>query len=136
MKLIICVFFFLPVTLIGQKEADEFISKISNDKLQFEIAKVGTTQLLDSNRIVLPRDLVMVTSLDVNKMVAEFGQKKVIELLLPLLQDSSKDWYANVLLYDITKRDATPLIVVDNRPSWINNNHDLDITFWRDHYGK
>lgn len=53
-----------------------------------------------------------------------------------MLADTTKDWYANVLLYQLTNKDASSLIVVDTRNKWIEMSKDEDLNCWRSYLDK
>jgi hypothetical protein len=114
----------------GQNGLDKFINSLSNDSLRFEVMKVGTAELKKGNTIALPKTLVAVQSVDVNRLVAKYKKKLLVKRLFSVLGDTSKDWYANVLLYAITERDATPLVAIEGREDWLNSNKSKDIEYW------
>lgn len=128
--LITCSIFIVPLNLFSQNKLNNFIANMANDKLVFEVAKVGISRLIDSNRIELPKILVFVKSSDVEGLLKTVKKNKVVKRLIPLLNDSTKDWYANVLLYQITDRDASALLVIENRNDWIKRNRENDIEYW------
>lgn len=76
----------------------------SNEKLRFEVTKVGTTRFVDSAVVTVPRYLVFIDSVNTNSL-SELDKHKLIKRLMPLLNDSTKDWYANVLLYQLTEKE-------------------------------
>jgi len=44
----------------------------------------------------------------------------LITKLISVLNNENKDWYANAILYDITKRsDAIIFLVIKNHGAWI-----------------
>lgn len=129
----IYIVLFLPFRLVGQRQINDFIKTVSNDKLVFEVVKVGTAKIIDSNKIELPRNSVIVKSSDVDALLSKVRKSKLIKSLIPLLNDSNKDWYANVLLYQITERDATPFMVIEDRETWVMRNREKDIEYWNNY---
>lgn len=129
------ILFIFPLELSGQKKINRIINDISNDKLQFEVAKIGTTRFVDSVVVTTPKYLAFVDSVNFESL-ANRDKNKLINRLVPMLTDSTKDWYANVLLYQLTQKDASSLIVVENRNEWIEKSKDNDLNYWKSYFDK
>lgn len=124
---------FLPFEMAGQTAIKDLVKSLSNDKLVFEVAKVGASRVT-ANTIELPKNFVVIKSYDVDALLAKVTKIKLIKSLIPMLTDTTKDWYANVLLYQITGRDATLLIVIENREAWVTRNRKKDIEYWNSYF--
>lgn len=129
------ILFIFPLELSGQKKINRIINDISNDKLQFEVAKIGTTRFVDSVVVTTPKYLAFVDSVNFESL-ANRDKNKLINRLVPMLTDSTKDWYTNVLLYQLTQKDASSLIVVENRNEWIEKSKDDDLNYWKSYFDK
>jgi len=54
----------------------------------------------------------------------------LITKLISGLNNENKDWYANAILYDITKRsDAIIFLVIKNRDAWIYSQKKKDVKY-------
>lgn len=129
------ILFILPSESYSQKKLNKVINGISNDKLKFEVAKVGTTRFVDSATVTVPKYLVFVKSVNLESW-SNRDKKKLINRLAPMLADTTKDWYANVLLYQLMERDASSLFVVENRNEWIERSKEDDLNFWKSYLDK
>lgn len=126
---VICmgVLLFGGANTFGQMCINAIVDSISNDKLKFEVSKVGITRFVDSSRVTVPKYMVFVDSFPVG------ADKKLIKFLIPLLKDPNKDRYANVLLYQLTKKDGYSLIAVENRASWFATIREIDLKYWNEY---
>jgi hypothetical protein len=114
----------------GQSELDKFITGLSNDSLRYEIVKIGTANLKKNNMIVLPKTVVVVNSVNIKSLGKKYNKPLLVKRLISVLGDTNKDWYANVLLYALTEKDATSLLVIDGRDDWLRINKSKDIEYW------
>lgn len=121
---------------LGQVKVDEFIDGLSNDNLKYEMAKVGTSELKSGNKIALPKTVVVVKSVDVKSVLSKYKKSALLKRLIAALDDPNKDWYANILLYAITERDATSLVVIEGRADWVNSNKEKDVEYWSKYQNK
>jgi hypothetical protein len=117
---------------VAQGKLDKFIKNLSNNSLKYEVVKVGVSELKDSNRIVLPKTIVEVKSVDINSILSKYNKSSLIKSLIDVLNDPNKDWYANILLYAISQKDATPLIVINGRKDWVDVYKEKDLHYWND----
>lgn|SRR5690606_4645249 len=125
----ISILFIMPLESLGQKKINKLINSISNEKLKFEVAKVGTSQMIDSGVVSLPKNLVFVKSLSLQSL-SDRDKQRLVSRLIPMLNDNTKDWYANVLLYQLTEREASSLIIIENRDEWVAKHKDEDLKYW------
>ncbi|MBX3257698.1 MAG: hypothetical protein KF862_26455 [Chitinophagaceae bacterium] len=132
-SLISIMLFLLTIDSQSQIKPSSFVRKISNNDLDFIISKVGVTTL-DNNKLQLPKMQIFIKSCNVDRLKKRYQKKELVESLTNVLSDSTKDWYANVLLYAITQKDATPLLGIGSRTEWINSTGKYnDSVYWR-HY--
>lgn len=114
----------------GQKSIDNIVKKLSNKELKYEIIKVGVTTL-KNNKLNLPRMQVNIESLDIESLQEQVNHRKLMKKLISSLSDTTRDWYANLLLYAITKKDATSLLGIETRVNWINSlTKKNDVLYW------
>ena len=114
----------------AQSRIDNFIDSLSNDSLQYVVSKVGTTKIGKNNTIELQRILVTVESINVKSILTKKNKALLINRLISELKNPDRDWYANVILYAITERDATSFSVINGREDWINFSRQSDIIYW------
>jgi len=65
----------------------------------------------------------------VDSAVAIFNKDTLVRRLLGLLYNDGKDWYANVLLYQLTGRDALKLEGM-KRNAWEKEYKKTDLDYW------
>ena len=118
--------------LYAQKSLEKLINGLSNQDLKYEISKVGVATIND-NKLTVPKMLVMIKSINVNSLAKKYKKENLIRHLITVLNDPDKDWYANVLLYAITQKEASPLLAVENRDEWIIAGREQDLKYWNNY---
>ncbi|MFT3674579.1 MAG: hypothetical protein QM781_01645 [Chitinophagaceae bacterium] len=122
--------FIMPIKSVGQNKINKIVNSISNDNLRFEVAIVGTTRFIDSTIVATPKYRVFIESVNLESLSNQ-KTRKLIRRLIPLLNDNAKDWHTNILLYQLTKRDASTFITIRNRSEWIEKYKNNDLRYWR-----
>jgi len=79
----------------------------------------------------MQKTVVYVTFFNIDDLVLRFGRKELVDVLIPLLTDTSKDWCANLLLYEITEHDATNFFVIQSKKEWTETIMQRDLAYWK-----
>jgi hypothetical protein len=131
---IIASILILPNRSCSQNRIRNFIAQISNEQLAFNVVKVGTTRILDNQEIELPKNQVFVNSDELDILLKKVNKEELIKACVQALQDTTKDWYANMLLYQLTDKDASVFLIIESRKEWVNTNQINDIIYWKAAY--
>lgn len=138
-RVISLVFFgtMISASVEAQVRLNKVLKNLHNEDAQYMDARFGALRFIDSNKVEVPEDRILVRSMDVNKLLKSAKRETVIRRLVGLLSDTTRDWYANLLLYDITHRDAiyyfgTP----ETRDSWVKSIRNKDIQYWNEYVRK
>jgi hypothetical protein len=81
-----------------------------------------------------PRPMFIVSSLDVDirELAKKYSTKTVSEKLIALLDDSTRDFYANALLYDLLENRKLGKLLFMKREEWIyTGKKPTDIQYWK-----
>lgn len=71
-------------------------------------------------------------NVDIHQAAKKYTKKALFEKLKELLNDSTKDLYANALLYDLFDNRKLGKLINLSRDKWINSGRrDLDIKHWQ-----
>ena len=74
---------------------------------------------------------------DIQELAKKYSKKIVIEKLIPLLQDTTKDFYANALLCDLLENRKLGRLLFMKREEWINNGRKTcDTQYWQEYAQK
>ncbi len=108
-------------------QSDKLFAHLSNDSVKFKILRVSLN-FIGNGKVTSPQNLIKVaiTSVD-SKLLQKMKRSDWIKAL----SDPQTDWAANLLLYDMYKKDATTFIVTKNREEWIVSNMESDIEYWK-----
>lgn len=132
-KSIINKTFYLTIILISfsfiAKGQDNVFKK--NTETKFEIV-LGSKKT--KNGFSLPYYQIRLLKINDSIKLKDLNIKKTLELL----EDKEYDWYVNLLLYEITRRDAVYYfgLNVMSREIWINDFYDSDIKYWKQNLAK
>jgi len=122
---------FIPFTLYGQTLVDSFIEKLDNKNCEYEIGKSGQSKIGNNGNYKFQKIALYVTSIDADSLLKVLNKDTLIAKSISALNNVNKDWYANALLYDITKRsDAITFLVIKDRNAWIYSQKDKDVKYW------
>ena len=121
-------------TLNAQTDVKKFITGLFNKDITFEVAKYGENATIqsgnDSGKIGMQGIVAVVTSMDVDSLQRLYGRKTLIKELVIALKNSNRDWYANLLLYNITKKPAIKFLFITDRKKWVRHEKSRDIACW------
>ncbi|MDF2193515.1 hypothetical protein [Paraflavitalea sp. CAU 1676] len=65
-------------------------------------------------------------------MITRYGRKRLMKRLVRLLSDTTRDWYANILLYSFPTATGCSFTAIRNRREWIKWSKEEDVKYWRD----
>lgn len=109
------------------------LKKISNKEADFWIT--NPVRIKDSTgKVVAVRKLVVLENKYMSKIANKYGKKLVPELVA-MLNDSTRDWAANLLLYNITEQNATMLkyYPTSKLDEWKQEQKAKEIAKWKDY---
>lgn len=100
--------------------------RFTNDSVKFTI---GLTEPDWEKNIFYSETIVEVKSID----SADWYKIKLFDrkTWLKLLNDSNVDWIANLVLYELYRKDASFFRFVDNRKKWIVKGKEGDLAYWK-----
>ena len=123
---------------LAQTNIDTFLNTLHNKDVRSRLELVEHRG--DSGKFYGSVVEWWLTSIDLSKVRKAYPKYVMIEKLVGLLDDPERDWYADILLYDLTLVPALNLISCDTREKWLeiekNGNStykELDKAFWN-HY--
>lgn len=115
---------------VGQGSLNKFIKSLNNNSLKYELIVHGP-KFSDSS-LQVSKYSISIKSIDLEATLRKFGEDRVLSALINNLDNPSSDWYSNVLLYAVTKKDATLFTIVDSRDQWLKSgNKTIDLNYWR-----
>ena len=108
-------------------QSDKLFAHLSNDSVRLKILRVSPN-FIDNGKVSTPKNLIKVTITSVDSK----GLKKMKRSdWIKALNDPQTDWAANLLLYDMYRKDATTFIVTKKREEWVISNKESDIEYWK-----
>lgn len=112
----------------AQCEYKFFCNQLSNDSVEFEIWKTGVANI-QNETIKLSQIRIEVTSPVIN-IAAVCDTALLINSLIPLLNDTSKDWCTVIFLYCLSGKDASQFIGLRDINEWRKLYKKRDIKYW------
>ncbi|HKO82116.1 MAG TPA: hypothetical protein VJU78_17030 [Chitinophagaceae bacterium] len=100
---------------------------LNNNSIKFQVYR-ASLYVIGENKVTDPKFLITIT-----KKSSDAKTLKSIsrEDWLAALNNPKCDWAANLLLYEMYKKDATTFEVVKTREQWLNGYKQTDIEFWQ-----
>jgi hypothetical protein len=98
---------------------------ISNDSIKYSII---ITMPDFENGDYISDNILRITSIDSSKLA--WAQSLSKKEWLTMLSNEKTDWAANLLLYQLNKRDALVFKIIKSRDSWIIKRRKADIAYW------
>jgi len=124
--LVLYSFFFLFLFNITYCQPHGVIDHIRNDSLRFTILTTGV-KIIDSDRVSISTALVRVNLTEKKKReLFKISRQNWIKLL----SDTTKDWAANLCLYEIYKKDATVFKSIKTKDQWDKCCRSNDVNYW------
>ena len=118
---------FLLISIIGNSQDNKIFLRLNNNSVRFQVYR-ASLNIIDENKVTDPKLLITVTkSASDTKTISGVSR----EDWLAALSNPKYDWAANLLLYELYKKDATVFEVVKTRKQWLNGYKDVDIEFWK-----
>ena len=111
---------------------DSFLHTLNNKNAKTSLALVLPDESRDSNgryKLQFDRLVLLLTSINVFQLEKIYPKDLLIKKLVPLLDDPDRDWYANLLLYNITQVYTFNMVSVTNREKWVMPEKGSNLTF-------
>jgi hypothetical protein len=79
-----------------------------------------------------PQFIVSSLNVDIRELADKYPAKTVVQKLIGLLEDSTRDFYANALLYDLLDNRNLVKLLFMKREEWINTGRKTtDTQYWQ-----
>src|ERR1700722_60234 len=112
------------------KQIDSFLFTLHNKDAQtglfLELPKYDSTK---KNAIRMDIITTHVTSINMGRILNIFPKKILLLKLMALLNDPERDWYANLLLFDISKVYSFSMMQVKSRDKWLTIDAEANVTY-------
>ena len=123
----------------AQGNLDAFLKDLNNKDCQIGFRTLpysastltGSDSAGDTVKMLKPHGLVM--SLDVDSLAALYPRDLLVRKLVPLLLDTTRDFYANAILYALFEREMPPL---NTRANWVKTTRKEDLAYWNNYVKK
>ena len=135
-----------PVKTIEQYSTDRFLQTLHNKDADLIVEFVAPEKLFNNKGKFQPFTIKRIlTSVDVDLVQKHYPKYLLIEKLMQLLNDPERDWYANLLLYNLTEKCPSEPCVntlrVNTRTAWLKAMPDGmrtykagDVEMWKKYY--
>ncbi len=140
--IILLVFFFLIESTYSQTNIDSIFKNITNKNLYVSPLFGGPIITKDSNSGKIPRveprskpRMFMVSTFDgdIKELAILYSEKQISLCLYQLLSDTTRDLFANALLYDLLDNIKPGKLILINREKWIESGkRKEDLIYWKD----
>ncbi|MBO9621019.1 MAG: hypothetical protein J7539_18530 [Niabella sp.] len=143
-KLLLIHYIFLFGSLIsgnGQNiELNNFVNRLNNKDARMDLLLVAPpVDTLKNHPLAIHTLELHLSSVNVFLITRQFGIEHLMSHMNELLTDTTRDWYANLILYEITHRNTDIFLKVKNRDDWVEPRaymHDStykqkDIEMWK-----
>jgi hypothetical protein len=127
----------------GQTNMDSLLVNLNNKDVKFKIfLRQSYFENGELHPFVIHRT---VTSVNLTHIIDSFPKYPLISRLVKLLDDSNRDWYANLLLFSLTGLENIgtkgKIMFIKNREDWLKpafekssmSNKYLDERFWQNY---
>ena len=129
---------FIGENASAQGSIDSFINTLHNTNAVSAVALVAPSKTFDSGKIYGHTTERVLTGLNINRIKKAYPKYLLVKKLVQSLGDSERDWYADLLLYNLTKISSLNIIPCSTREKWLkpkpntNMTHkEADVEMWR-----
>ncbi|HWW39590.1 hypothetical protein, partial [Pedobacter sp.] len=126
--ILISVMFFVKSGL-AQDSIYHFLATLNNRDVISYISWVAPDKIADSGKIYAHTFERILKSIDVSKIRKTYPKYLMIENLVLLLDDPDRDWYADLLLYNLTRLSSINVVGCDNRNDWLRIKRGTNFTY-------
>jgi hypothetical protein len=95
------------------------------------IAWVAPKKTFDSGKIYAHTIERVLTRVDIDRIERTYPKYLLMTKLVQSLDDTNRDWYADLLLYRLTLTDILSINIIgcDTREKWLRSNPDMNKTY-------
>lgn len=108
---------------------DSFLSTLHNGNVTTVLSFVLHKVKIDSGYLFVDAVEWLLTSMDPEKVREAYPMYLTVKRLVELLDDPERDWYANLLLYNLTFRSAVSIFRCNTREKWLEIDEATHFTF-------
>jgi len=130
---------FYPLTVIfiiflfnhsmAQHPIDSFLLTLHNGDAKSVLESVAPKKTYDSGKFYIHTQERILTSVNVQRLRENYAKYEMIEKLVGLLDDPERDWYANLLLYNLTRYPSINIWGCNNRQKWLEVNPKTNVSY-------
>jgi len=133
--LFILIFLSIPKQVISQAKLNAILNVINNQGMEVGIIIKNPYDTLSKRESKNAYNIVSPTfNSNINNLITEFSKDSVIAALIRLLPDTSKDYIANCLLYEIINNRELSDFYYYDRAKWVKERMIIDKAKWRLYY--
>ncbi len=137
---------YIPEKNVAQDNMDNFLKTLHNKDVSLTIELVAPEKAFDKNGKFQPSVIERIlTSVNVNLLQNTCPKYLLIQKLIKLLDDPEKDWYANLLLYNLTGKlpsiSSENILRINTRIAWLRPMADggytcksSDVKMWKKYF--
>jgi hypothetical protein len=114
---------------LAQDSIYHFLATLNNRDVISYISWVAPDKIADSGKIYAHTFERILKSIDVSKIRKTYPKYLMIENLVLLLDDPDRDWYADLLLYNLTRLSSINVVGCDNRNDWLRIKRGTNFTY-------
>ena len=112
----------------AQRNVDSFVNTLHNTNAKSAVAWVAPKRRPDSTKIYGSSIERILTNVHIGEIKRVYPKYVLIRKLVECLNDSERDWYADLLLYSLTDSSSLNIIPCSTRDQWLKVPHDMNVT--------
>jgi hypothetical protein len=126
----------------AQDKIDSFLNTLHNKDVRSTLSLVAPKRTFDSGRIYAHTVERVLTSINIGQIRKTYPKYLMVSRLVQSLDDPERDWYADLLLYNLNLTRILSLNVVscDTREKWLRPKpkdnityKEADVQMWRNY---
>ena len=127
-KSLLFVSLFLGKGVSAQPNVDSFINTLHNVNAKSVVAWVAPAKRPDSTKIYGSSVERILTNVHIREIKKVYPKYALIRKLIECLDDSDRDWYADLLLYSLADTSSMNIIPCNTRDQWLKTSLTLHVT--------
>jgi hypothetical protein len=131
LTIILLLFLFIGEKATAQNKIDTFINRLHNYDAVSALWMVAPKKTFDSGKIYAHTIERVLENVDIDHIKKTYPKYLLFTRLVQALDDSVRDWIADLLLYRLTLTEISSINIVgcDNRGLWLRKKYDIDKTY-------
>ena len=120
---------FINKNLSAQNNIDSFVNSLHNADAKSVLAWVLPEKTFDTSRIYGQTMERVITNIKVGPIKKNYPKYLMISRLVQSLNDPERDWYADLLLYNLTRISSINIVSCNSRKQWLDLMYNTNITY-------